>query len=163
MPSFDIVNKIDFQKFDNAVNTANKEISTRFDFKGSESRIDLDQKGKTLQLGSASELKMDAMVDILLSRMLKQGLDPKCLDLTKEVYTSGKMHKKDIPVKDGIDKENAKKAVKLIKDSGLKVQAAIMDDIVRVSAKKIDDLQAVIALMRNSNFELPLQFVNMKS
>ncbi len=163
MPSFDISNKPDFQKLDNSVQTARKEISTRFDFKDSQSEVELDQKNKVIHISSASELKMDAMVDVLLSRMIKQGVDPKTIDISKEIVHSGKMYRKSIPIRDGIDKETAKKIVKQIKDSGLKVQAAIMDDIIRVTGKKIDDLQSVISLVRQSSLELPVQIVNMKS
>lgn len=163
MPSFDITNKIDFQKLDNSINVAQKEISTRFDFKDTQSTIELDQKSKVITLHTASELKMDAIVDVLLSRMIKQGVEPKSVDLTGETETSGKMYKKKLPVKDGIDKEQAKKIVKLIKDSGLKVQAAIMDDMIRVTGKKIDDLQAVMASVRSASLEVPVQFGNMKS
>ncbi len=163
MPSFDITNKIDFQKLDNSINVAQKEISTRFDFKDTQSTIELDQKSKVITLHTASELKMDAIVDVLLSRMIKQGVEPKSVDLTKEAETSGKMYKKKLPVIDGIDKEQAKKIVKLIKDSGLKVQATIMDDMIRITGKKIDDLQAVMASVRNASLDVPVQFGNMKS
>ena len=108
-------------------------------------------------------MKMDAMVDVLLSRLIKQGVDPKTLDLSKEINPSGKRFIKTIPIRDGIDKEMAKKIVKLVKDSGLKTQAAIMDDMIRVTGKKIDDLQSVISIVRQANLDLPVQFVNMKS
>lgn len=163
MPSFDITNKPDFQKLDNSVQVARKEIATRYDFKDSQSEIELDQKNKVILIHSASEMKMGAITDVLLSRMIKQGVDPKTADLTKEITQSGKMFKKSIPIRDGIDKETAKKIVKIIKDSSLKVQAAIMDDMVRVTGKKIDDLQSVIHLIRQSSLELPVQVVNMKS
>ncbi|MCK6648759.1 MAG: nucleotide-binding protein, partial [Bacteroidia bacterium] len=104
-----------------------------------------------------------AIIDAIRSRMIKQNLNPLCLDFGKESAASGMMIRKDIRVKEGIDKEVAKKIVKDIKDSKLKVTAQIMDDQVRVTGKKIDDLQGVIALMRSGNYELPLQFVNMKS
>jgi cyclic-di-GMP-binding protein len=102
-------------------------------------------------------------VDILLSRLVKQGIDGRSLDLTKEEYPSGPVVKKELPVRTGVDKEMSKKIVKLIKDSNIKVQASIMDDIIRVTGKKTDDLQEVIAMLRGSKLEIPLQFVNMKS
>ena len=108
-------------------------------------------------------MRIMAIEDVIRSKMVKQKLDTKALDFGKEQYASGNMVKKDIKIRQGIDKEIAKKIVKAIKDSGLKVQAAIMDDQVRVTAKKIDDLQAVIALCRTSDFDIPLQFINMKS
>lgn len=108
-------------------------------------------------------MRMDAVEKILIGRFVKQHLDPKALDFGKERYSSGNMLRKDIKIKKGIDKETAKKVVKAIKDSGLKVQASIMDEQVRVQGKKLDDLQAVIAMCRTTDFGLPLQFVNMKS
>lgn len=164
MASFDIVNKVDIQKVDNAVNTASKELVNRYDLKGSGSEINFDKKAPAIKIISDIDMHAEAVVDILISKMIKQSVDPKSLDLSKEVYPSGKTVIKEIPIKEGLDKESAKKVVKIIKDSGLKVQAAIMDDLVRVTGKKLDDLQEVIALMRSqSEFELPLQFVNMKS
>jgi len=163
MPSLDISSKVDLQTLDNAVNVAKKEISNRYDFKGSHVQIDLDKKTFILKLEVESDMKLQQVEDVLLSKAMKQGLDPKCFDFTKEYYNSGKFVRKEIPVNNGIDREAAKKIVKTIKDSGLKVQVAIMDDIVRVTGKKIDDLQEVIQLCRTSDLEMPLQFINMKS
>jgi len=163
MASFDIVNKVDAQLLDNAINVARKEILNRFDFHGSKSEINYDKKNLTLSILSENEMRMEAITDAIRSRMIKQHLNPLCLDFGKEISASGNMIRKEIKVREGIDKEVAKKIIKDIKDSKLKVQASIMDDQVRVTAKKIDDLQAVIALMRSGNYELPLQFVNMKS
>lgn len=163
MASFDIVNKVDAQLLDNAINVARKEILNRFDFHGSKSEINYDKKNLTLQILSENEMRMEAITDAIRSRMIKQNLNPLCLDFGKDVSATGNMIRKDIKVREGIDKEVAKKIVKDIKDSKLKVSASIMDDQVRVTAKKIDDLQAVMALMRRGNYELPLQFVNMKS
>ena len=162
MPSFDIGNKIDHQLLDNAINTARKEIATRYDFRDSKSTIEFDKKTLNIQLLTENEMRVEAIEDVLRSRMIKQKLDPLCLDFGKERYASGNMMRKDIKIKEGIDKETAKKIVKKIKDAKLKVEAQIMDEQVRVSGKKIDDLQAVIALVRSSDFEVPLQFVNMK-
>lgn len=163
MASFDIVNKVDAQLLDNAINVARKEILNRFDFNGSKSEINYDKKNLTLQILTENDMRLEAITDAIRSRMIKQNLNPLCLDFGKEIAASGNMIKKDIKVREGIDKEVAKKIIKDIKDSKLKVQASIMDDQVRVTAKKIDDLQAVISLMRRGNYELPLQFVNMKS
>jgi hypothetical protein len=137
MPSFDLVSKVDLQTLDNAVNTVEKEIKNRFDFKGSPVEIDLDKKEFKLKLEAESEMKLSQVIDVLISRSMKQGLAAEIYDLSKEPYQSGKVVKKDIDVRNGIKQEDAKKIVKLIKDSGLKVQAAIMDDIIRVSAKKL--------------------------
>jgi len=163
MPSFDIVNKVDAQLLDNAINVARKEILNRFDFHGSKSEINYDKKALTLQILTENDMRLEAITDAIRSRMIKQHLNPLCLDFGKEHTASGMMIRKEIKVREGIDKDVARKIVKDIKDSKLKVQAAIMDDQVRVTAKKIDDLQAVIALMRQGNYDLPLQFVNMKS
>ena len=163
MPSFDISSKVDLQTLDNAVNTTKKEITNRYDFKGSHIVIDLDKKTFKISLESDSDMKMEQLVDVLISRSMRQGLDANSFDLSKEVLPSGKIVKKDIPVKNGLAQEDDKKIVKAIKDSGLKVQAAIMDDIIRVTAKKIDDLQEVIQLCRTSDFKIPLQYINMKS
>ena len=163
MPSFDIVSKVDLQTLDNAVNTVKKEITTRYDFKGSHVNIELDKKELQVKLEVESEMKLDQVIEVLISRSMCQGLDATIYDLSKEHYQSGKVVKKEIAVRNGIKQEDAKKIVKMIKDSGLKVQAAIMDDIVRVTGKKIDDLQDVIQLSKGGNLGIPLQFVNMKS
>jgi cyclic-di-GMP-binding protein len=162
MPSFDITSKLDAQLLDNAVNVARKEILNRWDFRDSKSSIDLNKKELSIQISTENDMRLDAILDAIHSRMIRQGLDPRGLDESKEHYPSGPMIKKDIKVRQGIEKEAAKKIIKGIKDSKLKVTAQVMDDIIRVSAKKIDDLQAVIALCRAGNFEIPLQFTNMK-
>lgn len=163
MPSFDLVSKVDLQTLDNAVNTTDKEITNRYDFKGSHVIINLDKKEFKLNLEAESEMKLNQVIDVLISRSLKQGLAAEIYDLSKEAYQSGKIVKKEITVRNGIKQEDAKKIVKLIKDSGHKVQAAIMDDIIRISSKKIDDLQAVIQESKNWNLGLALQYVNMKN
>jgi uncharacterized protein YajQ (UPF0234 family) len=162
MPSFDIASSVDIQTLDNAVNIVKKEITNRFDFKGNHVVIDLNKKEYMLKLESDSEMKIQQMVDVLISRAMKQGIEPSSFDFSKEAFPSGKIFKKDVSVKNGLKQEDAKKVVKLIKESGLKVQAAIMDDIVRVTGKKIDDLQDVIAACRAGNLGLPLQYINMK-
>ncbi|RFM32696.1 YajQ family cyclic di-GMP-binding protein [Chitinophaga silvisoli] len=162
MPSFDIVSKVDTQTLDNAINTVNKEITNRYDFKGSHVNIELNKKDLSLAIEVESEMKLDQVIDVLLNRTIKQGLDANIYDLTKAHYQSGKVVKKDITVRNGIKQEDSKKIVKMIKDSGAKVQAAIMDDIVRVTGKKRDDLQEVIQLLRTGNLNIPLQYVNMK-
>jgi cyclic-di-GMP-binding protein len=162
MPSFDIVSKVDGQALDNAVNVTSKEITNRFDFKGSHIVIDLDKKDFQLKIETDDEMKMRQLLDVLISRAHKQGIAPEAFDLSKEGNQSGKYWKKEIKVRNGLVQEDAKKIVKQIKDSGLKVQAAINDDLVRVTGKKIDDLQAVILLCKNAGFQFPLQYVNMR-
>ena len=163
MPSFDIVSKVDLQLLDNALNVTKKEITNRFDFKDSPVEIDLNKKDSKIDISAGDDMKMRQLIDVLISRSMKQGIDPAALDVSKEPYQSGKVVKKEVPVRNGLKQEDAKKIVKLIKDSGLKVQVQIMDDLVRVTGKKIDDLQAVIRLAQGSDLGVPLQFVNMKN
>jgi uncharacterized protein YajQ (UPF0234 family) len=163
MPSFDLVSKVDIQTLDNAINVVSKEITNRFDFKGSHVVIDLNKKECKINIEADSEMKIDQILDVMISRSMKQGLASEIFDFSKDAFISGKVSKKEVPVKNGIKQEDAKKIVKLIKDSGLKVQAAIMDDIIRITGKKIDDLQEVIALTKTWNIGIALQFINMKS
>lgn len=163
MPSFDIVNEIDLQKLDNAINVAKKEIASRYDFHGSKTELDLDKKTLIINILTENDMRVKAIQDILISRMMKQGIDASGLDFGKEHYASGNMLRKEVTVKKGIDKETAKKIVKIIKDSTLKVQAAIMEDQLRVSGKKLDELQGVISIVKNSNIDLPLQFTNFRN
>jgi len=163
MPSFDIVSKVDAQALDNAVNVVTKEITNRFDFKGSHVVIDLDKKEFKLKVETDDDMKMRQLLDVLVSRAHKQGIAPEAFDLSKEGAQSGKAWKKEIQVRNGLKQEDAKKIVKLIKDSGLKVQASINDDLVRVTGKKIDDLQAVIQAAKGWALGIPLQYENMRS
>jgi uncharacterized protein YajQ (UPF0234 family) len=163
MPSFDICSKVDVQTLDNAINVVKKEIANRFDFRGTHFEMELDKKNFLIKVEADSEMKMQQVVDVILSRGIKQGIDGNAFDFSKEAYPSGKITKKEVTVKNGLKQEDAKKIVKAIKDSGLKVQPAIMDNIIRVTAKKIDDLQEVMALCRSGNFGVPLQYENMKS
>ena len=162
MPSFDIASKVDLQILDNAINIVKKEIQNRFDFKDSHVGIELNKKDYTVALEADSDMILLQIVDVILSRGIKQGIDGNAFDFSKAAYPSGKVVKQVVSVKNGLQQDEAKKIVKAIKDSGLKVQAAIMDNIIRVTAKKIDDLQDVIALCRAGNFGLPLQYENMK-
>lgn len=163
MPSFDIVSKVDLQALDNAVNVTRKELENRFDFKGSHIAMELDKKESKIKLETDSDMKMNQLTDVLMSRGMKQGIDPEAFDFSKEGQVSGKVFKKEVPVQNGLKQEDAKKVVKLIKDSGLKVQVAIMDDLVRVTGKKIDDLQEVIQLCKGGSLGFPLQYINMRS
>ncbi|HLP19062.1 MAG TPA: YajQ family cyclic di-GMP-binding protein [Chitinophagales bacterium] len=163
MPSFDIVSKVDSQTVENAINVAKKEIVNRYDFHGSKTEIDFNKKDLTLLITTENEMRLGAALDIIINRGMKQGLDARSFDVSKEHYASGPMIKKDVKLKNGLDKDVMKKIVKAIKDAGLKVQAAQMDNIVRVTGKKIDDLQQVIAFLRKGDYGYPLQFDNMKS
>ncbi len=163
MPSFDFTSKVDLQTLDNAINTVSKEITNRFDFKGSPVVIELNKKEFKVNLEAESEMKLGQIRDVIISRSMKQGLAAEVYDFTKEPHQSGKVVRQEVIVKNGIKQEDAKKMVKLIKDSGIKVQAAIMDDIIRVTAKKIDDLQEVIQASKGWNLGIALQTTNMKS
>ncbi len=163
MPSFDISSKVDLQTLDNAINVVKKEVENRYDFKGSHIQVVLNKKEMVINLEVESDMQLKQLEDILLTKSMRQGIEANAFDMSKEPSASGKYIRKSVPVKNGLDRDVSKKIVKLIKDSGLKVQPAIMDDIIRVTAKKIDDLQEVIQLCRTGNLDLPLQFINMKS
>jgi len=163
MPSFDFVSKVDPQALDNAVNVVTKEITNRFDFKGTHVKIDLDKKEFKLKIETDDDMKMGQLIDVLINRSHKQGIAPQAFDLTKEGAQSGKVWKKEVSVRNGLKQEDAKKIVKLIKDAGLKVQASINDDLVRVTGKKIDDLQTVIQASKTWELSVPIQIENMRS
>src|ERR1700744_4352232 len=163
MPSLDIVSKIDHQSMDNAINVARKEILNRYDFNGTKTTIDFDKKEMSLHIVTENDMRIKAIGDIIIGRAIKQHIEPSCFDFGKELYAAGNMVKKDVKIKEGIDKETAKKIVKDIKETGLKLQASIMDDIVRVTGKKIDDLQDIMSRLKKNSYGQPLQFVNMKS
>ena len=160
MPSFDIVSEVNEVEVRNAVDQSNKEVSTRFDFKGSDARV--EQTGKALTIFADNEFQLEQVKEILLGKMAKRGVDIRCLDEAKLEKVSGNKVKQVVTVKTGIESELAKKIVKLIKDSKLKVQASIQGDAVRVSGAKRDILQEVIALVRKSIDEFPLQFQNFR-
>ena len=163
MPSFDIVNELDFAEIDNAVNQATKEISTRFDFRGGKSSIKLDKDSKVINVLADDEMKLRSIHQILETKLSKRSVDIRCLEYGAEEQASGNMIRQKISLKEGIEKDNAKKITKLIKDMKLKVQAQVQDQQVRVSGKKIDDLQEVISQIKQSKMDLPLQFINMRS
>lgn len=162
MPSFDIVNEIDPQELDNAINNTLKEVATRYDFKGLQTEVSFDKKSKRISLLAAESMKMQALQDMLVKNVIKRGLEPKILNFGTEEGTSHGAVKMNVGLREGIDRETAKKIVKSIKSLGLKVQPAIMDEQVRVTGKKIDDLQEVMQHLRSTKFEVPLQFTNMK-
>jgi cyclic-di-GMP-binding protein len=163
MASFDIVSKVDAQALENAVNVTTKEITNRFDFKNAHVVIDLNKKEYKISLETDDDMKMEQLIDVLINRAHKQGISPEAFDRSKAGSQSGKAWKKEIQVKNGLKQDDAKKVVKLIKDTGLKVQASINDDLVRVNGKKIDDLQDVIQASKTWDLGVPLQFENMRS
>jgi uncharacterized protein YajQ (UPF0234 family) len=159
MPSFDVVCQTDKHEITNAVDQANREVGTRFDFKGTNSSFKHDDQKITLE--SESEFQIKQMEDILNSKLAKRGIELGHLEWGK-IETANQRATRVANVREGIDKDLAKKIVKMIKDSKLKVQAAIQGDQVRISGKKRDDLQQVISLLKNAKLELPLQYINFR-
>jgi uncharacterized protein YajQ (UPF0234 family) len=149
------------QEVDNAVNLARKEIGQRFDFKGTHNEIDLEKEA--IVILAADDYKLTAVVDILRGKLARRNVSPTCLEFGKKEPASHGAMRQRITLLQGIDKERGKEIVKVIKESKVKVQAQIMDDQVRVSGKKIDDLQEVIQLLKGQDFGIDLQFVNMRS
>jgi hypothetical protein len=163
MPSFDIVSKTDMQLVDNAVNTAKKDLINRYDLKDELCSIELDKKSKLLKLEAKQDMALQTLIDIILGKFSKQHLDVRLLDLGDKPRPSGRLMLQDIKIKEGLDKETAKKIVSHIKTVNSKLQAAIHEDQVRVTGKKIDDLQELMANLRQQDFEVPLQFENFRS
>ena len=151
------------QEMDNAVNNARKEIQTRYDLRQSHTELILDQKSGAMRVVAEDKMKLKAIKDILISNMVRRKIDVKSLSFGEPEGTSKGHLKSEWTLQQGIDKEMGRRIAKLIKDTKLKVQAAIQDDQVRVTCKKIDDLQSVIAMLKEENLEIPLQYVNMKS
>ena len=159
MPSFDIVSEFDLHEVTNAVDQANREVSTRFDFKGSNSRF--EQDGAVITLHSQSDFQLQQMLDMLQNKLIKRGIDIACLQVD-EPQVFGKEARQTVTLRQGLEAPLAKKIVKAIKDSKLKVQASIQGEKIRVSGKKRDDLQQVIALLREGDYDMPLQFENFR-
>ena len=163
MPSVDVVSKVDLQALDNAINNVKREISTRFDFKNVTSEITFDRKAKSIHIVTGDDWKVKAVTEMLIGQCSRLKLDPKCLDIKEIESTSHGGVKIDILIKEGIPKETSQKIVKLIKGLKIKVKPAIQDDQVRLTGKKIDDLQEIMRLLKEQDYNIPLQFVNMKS
>ena len=160
MPSFDIVSQVNPQEVKNALEQANKEIQNRYDFKGSDARIEQDELALTVF--ADDEFKLGQVTDVLRQRMAKRNIDVRCLELGAVEKISGDKVKRLVTVKTGIAQEKAKQIQKLIKDAKLKVQGSIQGDLVRISGAKKDDLQAAIQLVRTSVTDIPLQFINFR-
>lgn len=160
MPTFDVVSKLDHHEVDNAVDQARREISTRFDFKNSSAEIEKSGEGITLR--GDSHGRVDAVLKVLNDKVAKRNLSIKVLDPQTPQPAGGQMWRQLIKLKEGVDIETAKQIVKLIKDEKFKVQASIQGDLVRVSGKKRDDLQQVIAFLKGQDFRTPLQYVNFR-
>jgi uncharacterized protein YajQ (UPF0234 family) len=159
MPSFDVVSEVDHHELSNALDQANREIGTRYDFKGSNASI--AQTGNTLTLEAESEFQVKQMIPILKEKMSKRSIDVDCLDFA-DIVEMNKRARQQITVREGLDKDLARKMVKLIKDSKLKVQAAIQGEQLRVTGKKRDDLQQVMQSLREAGLGIPLQFNNFR-
>lgn len=160
--SFDIVSEIDMQEVDNAVQQASKEVQQRYDLKASNSTIELDKKGKIVTIESASEFNLKQVIDVLESKLVKRGIVLKALKYGEIEQGGHARSRQKITLQSGIDKENAKKVTKLIKDMGLKVQAQIQDEQVRVTGKAKDDLQQVMQELKSADLDFAMQFVNLR-
>lgn len=161
MPSFDIVSEINLQEADNAINQARKEIEGRYDFKGSNFELQWDKKEVTLL--AEDDYKIEAMKSILQTKLHRRGLDIKAFDFGKIEPAGGRMLRQKVTMKQGVDRDNAKEIIQVIKESKLKVQPQVVDDKVRITSKSIDDLQATMQMIRSGSFKIPLQFNNMRS
>jgi cyclic-di-GMP-binding protein len=160
--SFDIVSEINLQELDNAINQATKEITTRYDFKGTAASVTFDRKLKELTLTADAEQQLEAVRKVVVERMIKRGIDPKSMDPQKIEQATHKTARQLVKLKSGIDKETAKKIQQVIKDLKLKVHASIQGEALRVSGTKKDDLQAVMAHLRANPVGIPLQFNNFR-
>lgn len=162
MPSFDVVSRVDMQEMDNAVNMVKKEVVTRFDFRGSKTEVELVKKDGLLRILTEDDMKLRALRDMLITKAVKRGIDTKVFEFVDPERAGGDMLRQEVRIANGIEIETARKVVKLIKDAKLKVQASIQGDEVRVTGKKRDDLQEVIALLKESDLDIPLQYINMR-
>lgn len=159
MPSFDIVSEIDKQELSNAVDQANRELNTRFDFKGINASFTLNKNAVTL--AAPSDFQVQQMLEILKAKFIKRGIDIQCLE-EKPMSTNLAEAKQEIVAQEGLDKDIAKKVIKFIKDAKIKVQTAIQGESIRVTGKKRDDLQEAIAALKAKEFDMPLQFNNFR-
>jgi len=163
MPSFDIVNRIEMQTVDDVVNNASREISQRYDFRGTHNEITLDRQGKKISFLGADKLKMEAMREIFIANAVRQKINSKTFKFKDSEPTSGGALKREVDIQEGIEKEIAQKIVKIVKDTKIKVQTSIQGEELRVTGKKIDDLQTVMTLLKEQDLDVPLQFINMRS
>ena len=162
MPSFDVVSRADLQEVDNAVNITQKAILSRYDFRGSKTEITLDKKEKKIWVTTEDEMKMRAVQETLIENLVRRKVDRKYLEPKPDRMAAQGMIQREIAIKEGVDSDTARAIVKMIKEKKLKVQAAIQENQVRITGKKIDDLQQVIQMLRGAGLPIPLQFVNMQ-
>jgi len=161
MPSFDVVSEVNVHELKNAIDQANREVDNRFDFKGCDAKFE-QTADATITLRAPNDFQIKQMQDILRGKIIKRDIDIRCLDFGKNIETSLNEARQTVTVQQGIDKEQAKKIIKCIKNSKTKVQTAIQEEQIRVTGKKRDDLQSIIALLKESKFEFPLQFGNFR-
>lgn len=159
MPSFDIVSEVDQAEVTNAVDQANRELTTRYDFRGVDAKFERSED--IISLTAEADIQLTQMLDILRSKLIKRSIDPRVMD-EREPERSGKLMRQSVGIKQGLDKDLARKIVKMIKDQKMKVQSAIQGEQVRVTAKKRDDLQAVISMLKETDLDIPLQFDNFR-
>ncbi len=162
MPSFDVVSKIDLQEVDNAVNSVNRELSNRYDFKGADFSIEIDQKDKKITVNAPDDYKLGQIGESIKAYSVKRGIDVKALGFEDPQSASGNTLRQIIKLKDGIEQEIAKKMTKDIKASKIKVQASIRGDELRVEGKKRDDLQQVMSNLKAAGYDAALQFINFR-
>jgi uncharacterized protein YajQ (UPF0234 family) len=162
MPSFDVVSRVDMQEMDNAVNQAKKEITTRFDFRGSKTQIDLDRKEGKITVLSEDDMKLRAIQDALIAKAVHRSIEAQALVFGDSEKAGGDMVRQTVTITNGIDIETARKVVKVVKDAKLKVQAAIQGEEVRITGKKRDDLQEAIQTLKAADLGMPLQYVNFR-
>ena len=162
MPSFDVVNKVNMQEVANAVNNANKEVAQRYDFRGSETTIELDSGGGQIVIRTEDEMKIEAVQDVIVTQAVRRKLNSECLEFKEPQPAGGKTMRQEVLIHQGIDREIAQKIVKDVKGMKMKVQIAIQGDELRVTGKKRDDLQGVIAYLKSEQYGIPLQFINMR-
>ncbi|HCC44616.1 MAG: YajQ family cyclic di-GMP-binding protein [Gammaproteobacteria bacterium] len=159
MPSFDVVSEVDWHEITNAIDQANRELQTRFDFRGVEAKF--EKQEQSVRVTAEADIQLDQMIDILRAKMVKRSIDPKVMDIGDQEHV-GKLLHKNVQIQEGLESLFAKRVVKLIKEKKLKVQAAIQGDKIRVTGKKRDDLQQVMATLKEEDFDVPLQYNNFR-
>ena len=162
MPSFDVVNTVNMQEITNTVTNSSKEIQQRYDFRGSNTEIELDAAAKNIVVRTEDEMKIEAVRQILITHATRRKLDVACLDFQEPQPAGGKTMRQEIAIQDGIERETAQKIVKDVKGTKIKVQVTIQGEELRVTGKKRDDLQSVIQFLKSEDYGIPLQFVNMR-
>ena len=159
MPSFDVVSEVDFHEVTNAVDQANRELQTRFDFRGVDAKF--ERKEDVVRITAEADIQLDQMIDILRTKLVKRSIDPRVIDIGDQEHV-GKLLHKNIKIQEGIESLLAKKIVKMIKDKKMKVQAAIQGEKVRITGKKRDDLQRVMSMLKEEEIDTPLQYNNFR-